>query len=62
MLDLHGTLLLHGLFVLRIGNRKFQFKFRRLSLMETHQRGIERAGKVNAVSDRAEWEQNIWRM
>jgi hypothetical protein len=58
-LDLHGTLLLHGLFVLQIGHRKSQFEFRRLSLMETHQRGIEREDKVIAVSDGAEWEQNL---
>ena len=52
-------MLLHDLFVLQIGNRKFQFEFRRLRLVETHQRGIERAGKVVAVNDRAEWEQNL---
>jgi hypothetical protein len=33
--------------------------FCRLSLVETHRRGIERAGKVAAVSDGAEWEQKM---
>ncbi len=59
MLDFHSTLLLHDLFVLQIGNRKFHFEFRRLSLVETHQCGIEQADKVVAVSDGAEWEQNM---
>ena len=42
-----------------VENRKAQFEIRRLSLVETHQRGIERADKVIAVSDGAEWEQNM---
>jgi hypothetical protein len=58
-LGFHSTLLLHDLFVLQIGNRKSQFEIRCLSLIEPHQRGIERAGKVTAVSDGAEWEQNM---
>jgi hypothetical protein len=33
--------------------------FCRLSLVETQRRGIERAGKVAAVSDGAEWEQKM---
>jgi hypothetical protein len=34
-------------------------EFCRLSLVETHRRGIERAGQVAAVSDGAEWEQKM---
>lgn len=34
-------------------------EFCRSSLVETHRRGIERTGKVAAVSDGAEWEQNM---
>lgn len=33
--------------------------FRRLALVETHTRGVERAGQVAAVMDGAEWEQGM---
>jgi len=33
--------------------------FARLALVETHRRGVERAGKVAAVTDGAEWEQGF---
>ena len=34
-------------------------QFRRLALVETHRRGVERAGKIAAVTDGAEWEQGF---
>lgn len=34
-------------------------QFRRLALVETHARGVERAGQVAAVMDGAEWEQGM---
>lgn len=34
-------------------------QFRGLALVETHRRGVERAGKVGAVTDGAEWEQGF---
>jgi hypothetical protein len=34
-------------------------QFRRLALVETHRRGVERAGKVGAVTDGADWEQGM---
>ena len=33
--------------------------FQHLALVETHQRGVERAGVIAAVTDGAEWEQNL---